>query len=468
MFDRKAPPHLSKPVFSSNVDLSTFEDTSNIELFEKANSSIMSYDTVKRATSTQALADFLASTGPDEFFEKQTAKRGSKLFARLRKKPSSVAKLPVVDNHKKYVEIIPNYPQPRDDWNTSGIPVSSAAAKCAMEISKALSAHSLKVPPQQPPPYQAVKDMTTVEPRKPMIKETRNNSLTVSPTVPPIPLKNSRRNSKISLASSSGDTTNNLSPVDDRGPETRRKTARRSNRNHEMDLVEAALSQRIEARRKSFASSNRSSSANTASDFVATEIANEHVKALQLTSVGHIDAVESNSNRKRRTATFSCIASNTTVATSTTTIPVAALNRRRIRHAQVQTMDIPYADRGSAVSIETQTELVSEPCVSVSSSTESDTTMVERKSSMMEDDDLTAELYRTIDLLQQQLADEQRAKRRLLAAMRDSRDKSELLSALAYKKLRELWEEKCKWEGDCLELRDRLMELEGSESSSSL
>jgi chromosome segregation ATPase len=86
----------------------------------------------------------------------------------------------------------------------------------------------------------------------------------------------------------------------------------------------------------------------------------------------------------------------------------------------------------------------------------------------MEDDDLATELYHTIDLLQQQLAEEQRSKRRLVAAMRDSRDKSELLSALAYTKLRELWEEKCKWEGDCLELRDRLVELEGSEGSNSL
>ncbi|KAI9284231.1 hypothetical protein BC943DRAFT_361571, partial [Umbelopsis sp. AD052] len=175
---------------------------------------------------------------------------------------------------------------------------------------------------------------------------------------------------------------------------------------------------------------------------------------------GQIDAIESNSHRKRRTATVSSVQSTATSpvsSTSTTTIPAAALNRRRIRHAQVQTADLPYISRGSAVTIETQTD------------TDSDTVMTEqRKSSMHEDDDLTNELYRTIELLQQQLAEEQRSKRRLVAAMRDSRDKSELLSALAYKKLRELWEEKCKWEGDCLELRDRLMELEGSESGSSM
>ncbi|KAH8551861.1 hypothetical protein BGW37DRAFT_520128 [Umbelopsis sp. PMI_123] len=471
--DRRVTPHLSKPIFSSNVDLSTFEDSHPIDIFEKTNSNI-THDSVKRATSTQALADFLASTGPEEFFEKSSAKRGSKLFSRLRKKsPNSTNKPIIYGTPKKYVEIIPNYPQPRDDWNTGVAPVSSAATKCAMEISKALSAHSLKVPLQQPPPYQAIKDMTHVEPRKPM-KENRSPSLS-STIVPPIPLKNARRNSKMSLASSSGETVT-PSPGDDRRSETRRKSARRTSRGHEMDLVEAALSHRIEARRKSFASSNRSSSATTANDFVATEIANEHVKALQLTSAGQIDAIESNSHRKRRTATVSSVQSNNTITAtststtaSTTSIPAAALNRRRIRHAQVQTSDLPYGSHGSAVTIETQTDMAPEPCRSISTDTSTDTIMTERKSTMIDDDDnLTNELYRTIELLQQQLAEEQRSKRRLMAAMRDSRDKSELLSALAYKKLRELWEEKCKWEGDCLELRDRLMELEGSESGNSM
>ncbi|CAM0138677.1 hypothetical protein VKS41_008408 [Umbelopsis sp. WA50703] len=446
-------------MFSSNVDLSLMEDN-HLELAEKSASSITS-DAVKRATSTQALADFLSSTGPEEFFEKTTAKRGSKLFSRLLKKPSNHVKPPVAEGRTKYVEIVPNYPQPRDDWNSSGLSTSSAAAKCAMEISKALSSQNLKVPCYQPPPYQAIKEMTHIEPRKPL----KENAT----TVPPVPLKNARRNSKVSLASSSaGDhhvtmpasPTIPASALEERRNEARRKAGRRSSRSHEMDLVEAALSRRMEARRKSFASSNRSSSATTASDFVATEIANEHVKALQLTSVGHIDAVESNANRKRRTLTSS--------PPSTTSVPAAALNRRRVRHTQVQTTDLsPSTYRGSAVSIETQTDGISEPCISISSSTDSDTTMVDRrKSSMLEDDDLTTELYHTIDMLQQQLAEEQRSKRRLIAAMRDSRDKNELLSALAYKKLRELWEEKCKWEGDCLELRGRLMEMEGNDTCS--
>ncbi|KAG2172081.1 hypothetical protein INT43_001558 [Umbelopsis isabellina] len=446
-------------MFSSNVNLSLLDDN-NLEIADKSSSSITS-DAVKRATSTQALADFLSSTGPEEFLQKTAAKRGSKLFSRLLKKPSSHMKPPAAEGRKKYVEIVPNYPQPRDDWNSSGISTSSAATKCAMEISKALSSQNLKVPSYQPPPYQAIKEMTHVEPRK-SLKEN------VSP-VPPVPLKNARRSSKISLASSSagehqimGSPSPSIqaSALEERRNEARRKAGRRTSRSHEMDLVEAALSQRMEARRKSFASSNRSSSATTASDFMATEIANEHVKALQLTSVGHIDAVEANANRKRRTLTSS--------PPSITSVPAAALNRRRVRHAQVQTTDFPVnLNPGSAVSIETQTDGISEPSISISSSTDSDTTMVDRrKSSMLEDDDLTTELYHTIEMLQQQLAEEQRSKRRLIAAMRDSRDKNELLSALAYKKLRELWEEKCKWEGDCLELRGRLMEMEGNETCS--
>jgi hypothetical protein len=47
--------------------------------------------------------------------------------------------------------------------------------------------------------------------------------------------------------------------------------------------------------------------------------------------------------------------------------------------------------------------------------------------------------------------------------MNDSNDKSELLSALAYKKLRELWEEKSRWEAACFELQERFTQLDQME-----
>ncbi|KAI8349647.1 hypothetical protein EDC96DRAFT_448450 [Choanephora cucurbitarum] len=50
--------------------------------------------------------------------------------------------------------------------------------------------------------------------------------------------------------------------------------------------------------------------------------------------------------------------------------------------------------------------------------------------------------------------------RRAEAALENAYDHLEVMSGLAYKKLRELWEEKTRWETACMELRDRLLVLE--------
>ncbi|EPB83121.1 hypothetical protein HMPREF1544_10106 [Mucor circinelloides 1006PhL] len=50
--------------------------------------------------------------------------------------------------------------------------------------------------------------------------------------------------------------------------------------------------------------------------------------------------------------------------------------------------------------------------------------------------------------------------RRAEVALEDALDHFEVISGLAYKKLRELWEEKMRWENACMELRDRLVVME--------
>ncbi|RCH79698.1 Sorting nexin mvp1, partial [Rhizopus azygosporus] len=50
--------------------------------------------------------------------------------------------------------------------------------------------------------------------------------------------------------------------------------------------------------------------------------------------------------------------------------------------------------------------------------------------------------------------------RRLEAALDETLDNFEVICGLAYKKLRELWEEKMRWENACMEFRDRLLALE--------
>jgi hypothetical protein len=54
---------------------------------------------------------------------------------------------------------------------------------------------------------------------------------------------------------------------------------------------------------------------------------------------------------------------------------------------------------------------------------------------------------------------ETRAKR-AEAALEEALDHFETISGLAYKKLRELWEEKMRWETACMDLRDRLLVME--------
>ncbi|RCI04725.1 hypothetical protein CU098_010902 [Rhizopus stolonifer] len=50
--------------------------------------------------------------------------------------------------------------------------------------------------------------------------------------------------------------------------------------------------------------------------------------------------------------------------------------------------------------------------------------------------------------------------RRAEVALENAMDHFEVMSGLAYKRLRELWEEKMRWENACMELRDRLLLLE--------
>lgn len=50
--------------------------------------------------------------------------------------------------------------------------------------------------------------------------------------------------------------------------------------------------------------------------------------------------------------------------------------------------------------------------------------------------------------------------RRAEAALENALDHFEVISGLAYKKLREIWEEKMRWENACMELRERLVVLE--------
>lgn len=108
-----------------------------------------------------------------------------------------------------------------------------------------------------------------------------------------------------------------------------------------------------------------------------------------------------------------------------------ANNKKKCRHMQVQTM--PYSpDNESLVS----THVEHEPVV------------------ITIEDDGDA-LKQRLAKVENELKQEKLVTSRLQAALEETRDQFEVLSGLAYKKLREVWEEKTRWETACIETKEK-------------
>lgn len=60
-----------------------------------------------------------------------------------------------------------------------------------------------------------------------------------------------------------------------------------------------------------------------------------------------------------------------------------------------------------------------------------------------------------LELLEQELKQEKIVRQRLEAALEDACDHFEVLSGLAYKKIRELWEDRSRWEDACLQVKEQ-------------
>ncbi|KAG2200745.1 hypothetical protein INT47_002789 [Mucor saturninus] len=104
--------------------------------------------------------------------------------------------------------------------------------------------------------------------------------------------------------------------------------------------------------------------------------------------------------------------------------------KRKVRHMQVQTE-------------EPNTHITQPPIVKAEASSAAPVTSIQAQSQAeIQDNDF-----------------EQRAKR-AEAALENALDHFEVISGLAYKKLREVWEEKMRWENACMDLRDRLVSME--------
>lgn len=104
-------------------------------------------------------------------------------------------------------------------------------------------------------------------------------------------------------------------------------------------------------------------------------------------------------------------------------------NAIRIRHRHIQTQTMPVLDKTK----------------------EEDRQANEQEKHQTQSDD-----NNTVEQLKRWIAEEQQQQKRLQTALHQAQDQFEVLSGLAYIKLREIWEEKVRWETACFELQARV------------
>ncbi|KAI9492627.1 hypothetical protein BDB00DRAFT_426042 [Zychaea mexicana] len=222
----------------------------------------------------------------------------------------------------------------------------------------------------------------------------------------------------------------------------------------DLETVESALLQRLER--------FRLSKMDKPSDVVAAGLATEHVRALQASTQ------EYEVSDQQQLCDPNNNGGNINQQQQKT--------KKKVRHMQVQTMPLealspPNETFSSSTDNSNTNEASSSTATSPTtttvnnnnrSSSSSHTAVISASTSTgtntTSDDPVIAQL-------QQQLAEEQKQRKHLEAALEETCDHFEVLSGLAYKKLRELWEERTRWENACIELRDRLLEMNQGPSS---
>ncbi|KAI9316103.1 hypothetical protein BX666DRAFT_1955158 [Dichotomocladium elegans] len=449
--------------------INTYEDDDEDELddWSLTTTSDLTPRPRRKKTGTQALAEFLSTTSPEEFQKTIPPKRGSNLFFRRRKNkpPSSQRQPPTSPTYRTYapntvhrinhIEIVPS----ETYSNTALARIASRAPSLASLIrpNNTQEKQPGKPEPQQQQQQQQQQQVggAPILPSNRSIKHREssifnetvrhsirsqisiNNTTNGGGTIRGRPLMRHDTGTSVSIVRRMSEHTfgGGSTPHDDYHPhnphsinydtvnqlEYRNRRATESlvehlATNQEQDTIEKALIQRLE--RFELAKMDKPS------DTVAAGLATEHIKALEASSRTDPDAQQQKTKRKAR-------------------------------HVQVQTMPLPpfapFACESSSSPGPTQQQEARLSSVACGEDNDND-----------DDDDehliVTADNELSlIENLQQQLAEERYQRKRLQAALDETCDHFEVLSGLAYKKLRELWEERNHWENACIDLRERLL-----------
>ncbi|CAO3631277.1 unnamed protein product [Cunninghamella blakesleeana] len=168
-------------------------------------------------------------------------------------------------------------------------------------------------------------------------------------------------------------------------------------------------------------------------------------------------------------------------------------NKKKIRHVQVQTLPWNEKENSSSLSLSLSSEKIDKNTTSVnastntindqqqelpslSPSTSSTSTTTTNQHPLNETNPNESENQQentnnepeSIEELKRQLLQERQERQRLEASLQVTCDHFEVLSGLAYKKLRELWEEKIRWENISVELNGRLAAMGKNADGSSM
>ncbi|KAI9312162.1 hypothetical protein BX666DRAFT_1989337 [Dichotomocladium elegans] len=419
------------------------DDEEELEFLSLTSASDTTPQPRRKKTGTQALAEFLITTSPEEF-QKSPPKRSSNPFFRRRNKnkpPSSSNSTPTLAAYRssltsngttaKHVELVPtNLIQGSSmstvSLNRIGNRTPSMGSKTPSVLRRSLMSNSDSQSPILPSNRNSkVRESSlysdslrySLSARSQTSINTNNNNNNyhyfMSMRSQQSFLK--RHDTDVSLAAA-GPVTQRL---DEQEEDTQGREAKAtkvlvdhyaSRPAEEFDVIERALSQRLERFRQSHM--------NVPSDAVTADLAIEHIRALEASNQAQHEQ-------------------------SSTATEIALYEKKKVRHMQVQTMPIDdnhlQDDRhtGAGDTLVGKKQIV--------------TAMVDQGGGMVQTN--------LIEKLQTQLAEETLQRKRLQAALDETCDHFETLSGLAYKRLRELWEEKMYWENTCIELRERTLEM---------
>lgn len=364
----------------------------------------------KRITGTQALVEFLNTTSPEEF-QKNVPKRSSTLFFRRRgEKPTkspllskssatSTTSSPHTIHRKNYIEIIANpftfSKNSKIDNNPSPDNEKASVAKNnhAAIIGSQLNRTLSKSTSIYSLPHHNDKPVLPI--RKGFNSngtQTTAASTTTGATGTATAF-NRRQFPSLRTPTLADHTTKNYQPAHSIF------TATTLNNDHN-DLIEEGLKQRLQQ--------YQINSLDKPGDAVSKSLAQEHIAALGVVSSMIMD--EQIHEEEERTK---------------------MKKKKKSRHIQVQTMPYYPNESNNNVAVTVQTE----PMNSIESN--------------------DTELKQRLKKIEHELKQEQLKNSRLQAALEETRDQFEVLSGLAYKKLREVWEEKTRWENACIEAKER-------------